>query len=250
MNKSGQQRFGLTWCLALLTLNACTTIPVDERDQIREEVNQDAEETIAQMVAADPALQAVLDNAVGYLVGRISTTKVPVVGGGYGLGVLHDNESGSRTYVNVTRLDLGAGLGACRYRGLIVFTKRKALQRFGEGHWQSGIGAATAVGTHSSGTSSTFGDGYTVHVISETGAAIAVTARLIRTSINNDLTDTGVSELSVPNTGFESVDKQGEDAPRIWDHKLPFMAQRVVDLGYDLPLPYGIGVTYATVDQE
>ncbi len=68
VNKSGQQRFGLTWCLALLTLCACTTIPVDEWDQIREEVNQDAKETIAGMVGAVPALQAVLDNAVGYLV--------------------------------------------------------------------------------------------------------------------------------------------------------------------------------------
>ena len=33
------------------------------------------------------------------------------------------------------------------------------------------------------------------------------------------------------------------------DHKLPFMAQKVIDLGYDLPLPYGITVLHTDIDQ-
>ena len=94
------------------------------------------------------------------------------------------------------------------------------------------------------------GDGYSLRVISESGAALTATARVITTSVNHDLTDTGVSEVSIPNIGFTSVDEQGEAAPRNWDHKLPFFAQNVIDKGYDLPLPYGIGLTYAHVDQE
>jgi hypothetical protein len=244
------KKFKVSSVILLVLTSACTTIPVDQRDEVRDEVNQTAEETIARMVAEDPALQASLDGAVGYLAARISSTKLPIVGGGYGFGVLHDKENGTRTYLNVTRYDLGAGLGAGRYRTLVVFDTREALERFRGGTWTSALGAESAAGTHGSGRVATRGDGYSLHVISDSGAAVAITARMINLSVNNDLTDTGVSEVSIPNTGFESTGEQGEDAPRVWDHKLPFMAQKVIDLGYDLPLPYGIGVTYANVEQE
>ena len=73
--------------LLLGFLQACTTIPVDERNQVRDEVNQTAETTIAQMVANDPEVQKSLDSAVGYAVARVSATKIPVLGGGYGLAI-------------------------------------------------------------------------------------------------------------------------------------------------------------------
>ena len=103
--------------LTLLLLGACTTIPVDERNQIRDEVDQTAETTIEQLVAKDPDIQAALDNAVGYAVASVSATKIPLVGGGYGLALLHDLEKNTRTYINVTRLDLGAGVGTGRAGG-------------------------------------------------------------------------------------------------------------------------------------
>jgi hypothetical protein len=79
---------------------------------------------------------------------------------------------------------------------------------------------------------------------------VTASARLVSLSVNEDLTDTGVSSIGLPNTGFTVVDRQGDDAPRTWEHKLPFLAQKVIDLGYDLPLPYGIGLTYVKVDQD
>ena len=230
--------------------SACTTIPVDQRAEIREEVDRIAEETIEQMVATEPGLHNSLDTAVGYIVARVSATKVPIVGGGYGLAILHDRENGSRTYLDVTRFDLGAGLGVGKFRVLIVLESRAALEKFRDGTWQSAVSAEAAAGSRSGGLMTTFGDGYAVHVTSETGVGLAATARLVRTSVNHDLTDSGASELSIPNTGFTSVDDQGETAPRLWGHKLPFLAQKVEDMGYDLPLPYGVGVTFATVDQD
>jgi hypothetical protein len=236
--------------MALAVSAGCTTIPVDQRAEIRKEVDDAAAETIARMTADDPTLQAAIDEATGYLVGRMSATKVPIVGGGYGLAVLRDKELGTRTYLDITRFDLGAGLGAGRFSVLITFEDRAAMLRFRDGYWQPAVGVESAAGSRSGNVLTSSGDGYTVHMISDTGAALTATARLIRTSINHDLTDTGVSEISIPNIGFTTVDEQGEAAPRIWDHKLPFFAQQVIDKGYDLPLPYGIGLTYAHVDQE
>jgi len=236
--------------LMLLLLSACTTIPVDERNQIREEVIQVAESTIDQLVSNDPEVQALLDDAVGYAVASISATKIPLVGGGYGLALLYDAEKQTRTYINITRFDLGAGVGTGRFRVLVIFDDREPLEKFRDGTWESVIGAESAMGSQSSSRTAVAGKGYRIFYASDTGLALAATARLIKTSVNEDLTDTGVSEVSFPNTGFQSTGEQGEDAPRVWEHKLPFFAQNVIDQGYDLPLPYGIGLTYANVDQE
>ena len=98
----------LTACF-ILVLSACTTIPVDQRAEIRNEVDQTAVETVARVVAEDATVQDAIDQSVGYMVGRMSATKVPIVGGGYGLAVLHDQEKGTRTYLDITRFDLGLG---------------------------------------------------------------------------------------------------------------------------------------------
>lgn len=245
-----QTSFRLLFALFLFVLvGACTTIPVDERNQIRDEVNQVAESTIAQMIENDPTIRESLDKAVGYAVASVSATKIPVLGGGYGLALLHDKESGTRTYINVTRFDLGAGIGAAKFRVLVIFENREIMEEFRDGTWHSTVGAESGVGSQSASRVASSGDGYSTHYASDTGVAITATARLIKTSINEDLTDTGLSEVSFPNMRFDSVGEQEEGAPRIWDHKLPFLAQKVVDQGYDLPLPYGIGLTYANVDQ-
>ena len=146
--------------LTLVLLGACTTIPVDERNQIRNEVNQVAETTINQMVANDPEIQALLDKSVGYAVVSVSATKIPVIGGGYGLALLHDLENDTLTYINVTRFDLGAGVAAARFRVLVIFEDREIMEKFGDGAWHSTVGADSAVGTQTTNKIATSGDGY------------------------------------------------------------------------------------------
>jgi len=50
-------------------------------------------------------------------------------------------------------------------------------------------------------------------------------------------------ELGEPN-----IDDDGERV--IWQRKLPFLAQRVVDLGFELPNPYGIAIITAGIRQD
>jgi hypothetical protein len=50
-------------------------------------------------------------------------------------------------------------------------------------------------------------------------------------------------ELGEPN-----LDEDGEAV--IWTRRLPFMAQQVVDLGFELPNPYGVGLVTAGIRQE
>lgn len=236
--------------LVLFLLNACTTIPVDERAGIRDEINSGVDETIASMVDTDPEFQKRFDASVGYFVSRFSATKIPIIGAGYGIGILYDKESDSRTYMNVTRTDIGAGLGTGKFRAIVLFENREVLEEFRGGVWKFGVGTDSAVSTSATGISATSGDGYSVYFMSDSGVALTMSVRLVKLSVNDDLTDAGVSEMGIPNTGFTRVDDQGEHAPRVWDYNLPFMAQAVIDEGYDLPLPYGVGVTYANVTQD
>jgi hypothetical protein len=50
-------------------------------------------------------------------------------------------------------------------------------------------------------------------------------------------------ELGEPN-----LDDEGERV--IWQQKLPFLAQRVIDLGFDLPNPYGVALISANIRQD
>ena len=241
---------GFLLLLLLFVGHGCTTIPVDERAEVRDEVDRAANETIKQLVALNPSIRDSIEASAGYFTGRVGTTKLPLLGGGYGLGVVFDRQAATRTYLNVTRFDLGAGLGVGGYRVLVLFENQQALESFLRNGWQSGVGAESRMGQRGTSALIGLGSGVTAYAVAESGTALTATARLIRLSINTDLTDTGISDVSIPLTGFEIPGEQKENAPRNWGRRLPFLAQKVIDEGYDLPLPYGIGLTYADVDQE
>lgn len=41
-----------------------------------------------------------------------------------------------------------------------------------------------------------------------------------------------------------------ESTERQWEYAMPFMAQEVIDMGFELPFPYGVAVIYAKVRQD
>ena len=235
--------------IAVFLFSSCA-IPIEDRASLRQKINDNGDEVIAALVKDQPELQKSIDDSVGYFTGRVSIVKIPVVGAGNGLGVLYDKENSSRTYMNIKRYDLGLGLATGTFRLLTLFEDQESLEKFRAGVWKSGLAAQSGGGEMKTGTIYKSGMDEPVYLISEGGAALTAGARLVRLSVNENLTDTGVSEVGIPNTRLKSADQQGKDAPRIWEHKLPFLAQKVVDLGYDLPLPYGIGITYANVSQS
>ena len=110
---------------------------------------------------------------------------------------------------------------------------------------ETAAGAAGAVGVSPPGRAELYD--FSVHFLTEAGVHAAASVRLLQVSTNYDLTRTGVSDIGIPNIGFSTADEAPPDAPRQWDRALPFLAQQVVDKGYDLPLPYGIGITYANL---
>jgi len=236
--------------VVLTSIAACRTIPVEKREPMRAEINSRGNEIIERLVVEQPDLQKKIDASAGYFTGRLSALKAPVVGGSTGIGVLYDQEQAMRTYLNVKRYDLGLGLGTGTYRVLAVFDNREALEKFRLGTWTGSIGAETARAEKISAAATLADEGMSLYLLPESGAAFVATARLVSLSVNEDLTDSGVSDVNIPNIGFDKAERQGDDAPRKWNRALPFLAQNVIDMGYDLPLPYGIGMSFVHVNQE
>lgn len=174
---------------------------------------------------------------------------VTVIGSGKGLGVLVDQSEQTRTYMNIRGFDLGLGLAQAELNALVLIKDKETFEKLRKGKWVSSVSSMAVSGETSSYTAAP-SEELKVYHLSESGFGAAASTRLLKISVNEDLTDTGVSDISLPNIGTTDDDPQQEGAPRKWNRKLPFMAQKVIDLGYDLPLPYGFSLVYANVDQD
>jgi hypothetical protein len=234
-------------CMALL--GACSSIPVEQREARRAEIDRDADETVALLKEKEPEFAEALERSAGYFTSRVSSTTVAIVGGAQGIGVLVDNDTGDRTYMNIRRADLGVGLGVRTFRVLLLAEDAAALESMSDKRYFSAV-ATEATAGKKGGTGGYIAGGLRAFVISDSGASLAATARIVKMSVNEDLTDTGVSEVSIPNIGFDIEDGREPAERRTWDHKLPFMAQKVIDMGYDLPLPYGVKLLYSDIGQD
>jgi hypothetical protein len=227
----------------------CSSIPVDQRAAARDQVGKSGEETKALFAREIPGLEQELAAAAGYFTARISGGKV-VVGHADGIGVLVDNSNDSRTFMNATRVDVGVALGGGTDAILVLLETREVFEQFRQGIRKFGFGAKAGIGEAGAKMHSFSEQGYKFFSISESGAAITATAGMLSFSVNEDLTDSGVSDVSVPNTGFRTADARSADSPRVWNYVLPFLAQKVIDKGYNLPLPYGAGLIFSINDQE
>jgi hypothetical protein len=232
-------RLFLLASVLLFMLQACTSIPIAQRADKRAQIDREAAETIQQLIEQDSFIESNLEGAAGYLVSRVSAAHVAVLGGAQGIGVLVENSTGDRTYMNINRFDVGAGLGVRYFRVLMIIEDKQKLEDMRNGWTFRGVASNVAAGKSGSDSLLLKEEGVSFHFLSEASANVAATARRVRLSVNRDLTDTGLSEISIPNIGFDIEDGRAETEHRWWDHKMPFMAQKVIDKGYDLPLPYG-----------
>jgi len=167
----------------LLLLTACASLSNEELAEKRGALDTMGEEAVARLIEQSPELKSVFDDALGYLVADMKVTKVPVVGGGAGKGVVVDQRDGSRKYIQVARFDVGGGWGIRSYKLLMVFTDEKVMKKAASGSWNFEAGAEAAAGTASAEGST--GDvvntkGFTSYTLSEGGASATVTARVVR----------------------------------------------------------------------
>jgi hypothetical protein len=162
-----------------------------EKEQKRSSLDQMASTAITALTEKDPEIQTRINNSLAYAVANMKVTKVPIVGAGGGEGVFIDNSTQHRTYFTVSRFDVGGGWGARSYKLLLIVESQDVFERLKNGTWEFQAGAEASAGTASAEGSSSdlVNKGFVTYVLSDGGASATVTARVIRTSVNRELTE-------------------------------------------------------------
>jgi lipid-binding SYLF domain-containing protein len=172
--KLGVPAFVLTTLLL-----GCTTLSPEEQQAKRIELNGMCDKTVATLLETQPQLQEVFDNSVGYVVLDMTVTKIPVFGAGGGLGVVVDKRTGTRSYTKVSRFEVGGGVGAQKYKVIIVFTDAKLLDQIVAGAWHYKAGAEVNTGKASTeNVAKKTQTGYQTFRLLEGGGVATVTLRV------------------------------------------------------------------------
>jgi lipid-binding SYLF domain-containing protein len=111
----------------------------------------------------------------------MTITKIPVVGTGAGYGVVIDKRTGTRSYVRVSQLEVGGGIGTEKYKVLIVFDDAKLLEKTAAGAWHYDAGAQAVAGGETVDTAEAkSGKGYKAFKLTESGTCVRVTVLVAR----------------------------------------------------------------------
>lgn len=186
-------RFAAVMLAAFLAVSCSSTYRSMSAQEKREFLVEIEEETLAELLEAQPEAQADLDNAIGHAIFSNTEAKIPFVGAGDGIGVVVNKETGERSYLKVTRFDVGGGLGVRTYRLIIVFFEEEALKKLAGGKLEFGAGVEAGakdkdIGTGPGGIAGSRKEGYVLYQLSDSGASVSLTVRMIRYSVL-DLSD-------------------------------------------------------------
>ncbi|MDJ0878136.1 MAG: hypothetical protein QNI86_05965 [Halieaceae bacterium] len=162
-------------CALLLALPAFA----DSNAEKRTKIDKEAERTLERLYKEQPEVREMISKAEGYGVFSNIGVNVIFVSGGGGNGVVVDNDSGERTYMNMGSAGVGLGLGVKDFRGVFVFHSRKTLDNFIEYGWDFSAQADAAAKSSDKGgegsVAGTIVDGATIYQLTENGLALQAT---------------------------------------------------------------------------
>lgn len=150
---------------------------VTEKRQAIVDMQQD---TLARLYTEKPDTRAQINDAAGYAVFTNANINVIFFAAGTGYGVVNNNITGAKTYMNMAEGGVGLGLGAKDYRIVMVFHSTDSMNYFIENGWTVGGNADAAAKAGNKGASAE-GEGYlgnvTVYTMTESGLALQATVK-------------------------------------------------------------------------
>lgn len=158
-------------------------MPPEEQGPGRAELDEMGKKAITALLDSKPELQESLDKSPGYAVVNMNITKIPVVGSGAGYGIVIDQRTNTRSYIKVSQFDVGGGLGAEKFKVVIIFSDENLVDRLAKGAWHYEVGADAAAGSGSADTGKSKSgkdEGYQAFKLAESGVSVRLTVRVAR----------------------------------------------------------------------
>ena len=176
--------------LLIITLTACASMGSGTVAQKRQAILTMQDKALTRLYSEKPDTRAQLANAPGYAVFSSANVNLIFLAAGTGYGVVNNNRTGSKTYMNMAEGGVGLGLGAKDYRIVMVFHTKASMDYFMEHGWTAGGNAdATAKAGNKGG--SIDGEGYigsiTVYSMTESGLALQATVKGTKFWVDSEL---------------------------------------------------------------
>ena len=115
---------------AILALTACASMGNGTVAQKRQGILDMQENALTRLYGEKPDTRSQIRDAAGYAVFTNANINLFFVAAGTGYGVVNNNVTGAKTYMNMAEGGVGLGLGAKDYRIVMVFHTQKAMSYF------------------------------------------------------------------------------------------------------------------------
>lgn len=118
--------------LLLLSLFSCTTTGLNSGTPIerRQAIQSMRQDVLRELYSIKPDTRAQLNESSGYAVFSNANINIIFASFGGGVGIVHDNNSRTDTYMRMGEVGFGIGAGVKDFRAIFVFHNDEALQRF------------------------------------------------------------------------------------------------------------------------
>ncbi len=161
-----------------ITLLFCLPAHADVEGK-RQKILDMSETVLNRLYSEKPSTKSEVKNAAGYAVFSNIGVNLVLFSAGGGQGVVHNNETGEKVYMNMGSAGLGIGLGVKDFRGVFVFHNRDAMKNFIEYGWDFSGQADAAAKSGDKGDeaslSTTVVNGVSLYQLTEAGLALQAT---------------------------------------------------------------------------
>ena len=178
---------GYTLLFLVSSMSGCSSIPGATGEEQMQAIDELVERTLPDLYKQDPKAREEVAKSVGYVIASNTITKVPIVGAGSGYGVAINTKTAEKTYLTMSRFDVGGGWGARSVRPVLIFQDEMKFKDFIDGKWEAQAGAEAAAKVGESGAAGGAGSGdlagdkgYLIYTITDAGVSATATAGIIR----------------------------------------------------------------------
>ncbi|MBD3587409.1 hypothetical protein HHX48_16855 [Salinimonas sp. HHU 13199] len=172
--------YWMAMLVSLTALSGCASMGDGTIAEKRQAILEMQDNALARLYREKPDTRAQLQDSAGYAVFSNANVNVIFLAAGTGYGVVNNNATGEKIYMNMAEGGVGLGIGAKDYRLVMVFHTQRSLNYFVENGWTAGGNADAAAKAGSKGLSFE-GEGYlgnvTVYTMTESGLALQATVK-------------------------------------------------------------------------
>jgi len=177
--------------LLIVAAGCAGTKSKSEKNTARDELRIITAQTLDQLYQKEPAAKGAVANAAGYAVFSDFGFKVMLMGGAGGKGMAVNNATKQETFMKMAEFQPGLGLGAEKYRLVLIFWNADAFNSFVTSGWEFGANALADAKSKSAGGGAagavTFGHGVRMYQLSDTGAIVGVSLTAAKYYKDDDL---------------------------------------------------------------